>query len=272
MYTEQPVDDEQEDVKDIQTDLENSDEVKDEIKEDVPEDSQELKKEEKEDDTDDEKEDMNESDEVQIVTETIEEIVIDDKTDTEETAEKSFPDCLDIEFSKVVIKQEPIDDDEMLDEKYGIKPEPIDDSKLFLDYYCFYFGECLMFVITDVVDIPVITSMVDNTQTEVVSSIDGNVQLESGVPITTSNSLGAKIKINITKPIANLPKEIPVPTNIIEPDPILPIEPPEDSNEPLPPGEEPIQLNLKPALQGVKLTRQPIVKKGTELTGMCSIM
>lgn len=116
--------------------------------------------------------------------------------------------------------------------------------------------------------------MVDNTQAELVSSIDGNVQLDAGIPISTSSNLGAKIKINITKPIVTLSSKEVVSnnSNVTEPEPLLPIEPPEDSNEPLPPGEEPIQLNLKPALQGLKLTRQPTVKKGTELTGMCSIM
>ncbi|KAK4887613.1 hypothetical protein RN001_003884 [Aquatica leii] len=47
----------------------------------------------------------------------------------------------------------------------------------------------------------------DTTHTEVVSTIDGNVEFESGAPATSTNISG-KIKINITKPIpAIVPKE-----------------------------------------------------------------
>lgn len=115
--------------------------------------------------------------------------------------------------------------------------------------------------------IPLTTPLADNTQAELVSSIDGNVQLESGMPIT---STGSKIKINITKPIQPTPAPTKEPevTKVPTPEPEIP----EENDEPLPPGEEPVQLNLKPALQGVKLTKNPPVMKGTELTGMCSIM
>lgn len=120
-------------------------------------------------------------------------------------------------------------------------------------------------------NLALLTPHADNTQAELVSSIDGNVQLDAGMPLTTTNSIGGKIKINITKPIVTLPiqKESVPP---VEPEIIPPLEHLEKNDEPLPPGEEPIQLNLKPALQGVTLVRNSPVIKGTELTGMCSIM
>lgn len=111
--------------------------------------------------------------------------------------------------------------------------------------------------------IPLSTPMADNTQAELVSSIDGNVQLESGMPIA---AMGSKIKINITKPI------LPAPQPCKEQELSLSETGLPDSSEPLPPGLEPVQLHLKPALQGVVLTENPTVVKGHELTGMCSIM
>ncbi|KAB0796516.1 hypothetical protein PPYR_10577 [Photinus pyralis] len=107
---------------------------------------------------------------------------------------------------------------------------------------------------------------VDTTHTEVVSTIDGNVEFESGV--NPSTGISGKIKINITKPIpAIVAKETKetVEEQLQTADCI-------DPSQPLPPGEEPVQLNIKPALQGLELKRQPTVKKGSELTGLCSIM
>lgn len=44
-------------------------------------------------------------------------------------------------------------------------------------------------------------------------------------------------------------------------------------DEPLPPGEEPeMEYTLKPSLEGVQFSRQPPVSKGSELSGLCSIM
>lgn len=118
------------------------------------------------------------------------------------------------------------------------------------------------------------TSQVDNTQAELVSSMDGNVQLEAGPTLASGGGLGNKIKINITKPIVSVqPKEPTSSSQKEAPAVVVPIvEAPIENDEPLPPGEEPIQLNLKPTLQGLKLTKQATVMKGTELTGMYSIM
>lgn len=107
----------------------------------------------------------------------------------------------------------------------------------------------------------------DTTHTEVVSTIDGNVEFESGLPPSNNMSgISGKIKINITKPIpAIVPKEKDLTSEEKKNDEI-------DPSQPLPPGEEPVQLNLKQALKGIELKKQPVVKKGSELTGLCSIM
>lgn len=97
------------------------------------------------------------------------------------------------------------------------------------------------------------------------SSIDGNVELDAGLP--TASGISNKIKINITKPLPTVvPKENrDIISEELKTDCI-------DPSQPLPPGEEPVQLHVKPALKGLELKRQPTVKKGSELTGLCSIM
>lgn len=109
---------------------------------------------------------------------------------------------------------------------------------------------------------------VDTTQAEVVSTIDGNVEFDSGAPPVASG-VPNKIRINITKSLAPVQPKEPAQPKEIEQSPMIELI---DPSQPLPPGEEPIQLNLKPALQGLSLKGQPVVKRGHELTGMCSIM
>lgn len=108
----------------------------------------------------------------------------------------------------------------------------------------------------------------DTTHTEVVASIDGNVEFEAGTP--NPSGISGKIKINITKPlpVLNPPKENNkdiVSDAVTDKESI-------DPTQPLPPGEESIQLNLKPSLRGVNLRKLPPVKRGSDLTGLCSIM
>lgn len=106
------------------------------------------------------------------------------------------------------------------------------------------------------------------SQPAFISSIDGNIDPTSNIP-TTSASVGNKIKINISKPLPVISHKetkditcdsVPILGTII------------DLSQPLPPEEEPIQLNIKPALRGLALKKLPRVKKGSELTGMCCIM
>lgn len=102
-----------------------------------------------------------------------------------------------------------------------------------------------------------------------VTLIDGNVEFESGMA-PPSSGISGKIKINITKPLPVITtkenKDL-VSSEIDSTSPEL-----IDPSQPLPPGEEPVQLNVKPALQGLTLKKLPPVQKGSELTGLCSIM
>lgn len=112
-------------------------------------------------------------------------------------------------------------------------------------------------------------SEVDTTETDINISIDGNVQFDTGTVTSAAQTFGGKIKINISKPLPVLApketKEVPIENDLIA-DTFI------DPSQPLPPGEEPVQLNVKPALQGVKLKRLPPVQKGKEQIGLCSIM
>lgn len=105
---------------------------------------------------------------------------------------------------------------------------------------------------------------------ELVPSIDGNIELVSSVPsITSSGISGNKIKINISKPLpvinTNKDKESSVEGQ-------FPSETYIDPSEPFPPGEEPEPVTLKPVLKGVNLKKLPAVKRGSELSGLCCIM
>ncbi|GBP76227.1 hypothetical protein EVAR_61897_1 [Eumeta japonica] len=102
----------------------------------------------------------------------------------------------------------------------------------------------------------------DTTHATVLSSIDGNLQLEATVQLPPALPIGG-IRINITKPISFLVKD---PEEKILED----ISP---DNEPPPPGEEPeLDYTLKPTLEGVTFSKQPPVQRGSELSGLCSIM
>lgn len=102
----------------------------------------------------------------------------------------------------------------------------------------------------------------DTTHTTVLSSIDGNIQFESTRAPAPTLPIGG-IRINISKSI---------PSFITNNDDKL-FDDISADDEPLPPGEEPeLEYKLKPALEGVQLSRQPPLNKGTELSGLCSIM
>lgn len=93
---------------------------------------------------------------------------------------------------------------------------------------------------------------------ELESTIDGNLDLESMVPITIGTE---KIKINIKKPIIakkNIIKKNPPVNNIG-----IVVSPPPVELQP---------VSLKPALRNVTLTKLPTVKRDFELSGICSIM
>jgi pre-mRNA cleavage complex 2 protein Pcf11 len=131
---------------------------------------------------------------------------------------------------------------------------------------------------------------VDTTYAAVACSIDGNVKFDDSPQITPGPAPG-KIKINITTLPSVVAKEsqnegevemLPADRSTDkEPGPVLADASREygedgageedvDSQEPPPPGVEPVQL--KPRLVGRKLSKLPPVMKGTELSGLCSIM
>lgn len=97
--------------------------------------------------------------------------------------------------------------------------------------------------------------------TTVLSSIDGNTQLESTVATVASLPIGG-IRINISK---SIPSTVTVDDRVLDDV--------SADEEPLPPGEEPeLEYKLKPSLEGVQLSRQPPLMKDKELSGLCSIM
>lgn len=109
-----------------------------------------------------------------------------------------------------------------------------------------------------------IPPVIDTTHNTVTSSIDGNVQLDDATPAPVL-PLGG-IRINISKSIPSFVNQEDKASEKVLDDVSV-------DDEPLPPGEEPeLEYKLKPSLEGVHLSRQPPVQKGSELSGLCSIM
>lgn len=94
----------------------------------------------------------------------------------------------------------------------------------------------------------------------VVSSIDGNVELQDAAPIVIPKN---KIKINISSKHIQLSK--PVTNEPVAETNISTVEPP-------PPGEELFPANLKPRLVGQKMDIREPIYKGSDTSGLCSIM
>ncbi|XP_052752751.1 uncharacterized protein LOC128201097 [Galleria mellonella] len=174
-------------------------------------------------------EDDGDEDDVVFEAQSVEQVDVEDDADTDdETVEQRRQrDVLAaIDMANVRVKIEPIDPDD----------EPI---------------------ITAEETIP---TAVDTTHVTVLSSIDGNVQLEAIPAPVTSRS----IRINISKSIPSFV------SNVQENKMLEEIN---MDDEPLPPGEEPqLSYKLKPTLENVQFSRQPPANKGNELSGLCSIM
>lgn len=107
------------------------------------------------------------------------------------------------------------------------------------------------------------TAQADTCSAAILSSIDGNVQLEPTAQVLPNIPAGG-IRINITKPLVNQqPREKEPLPKAIEP----------TVNELCPPGEEAnITYKLKPGLEGVSFAVQPPAQRGSELSGLCSVM
>ncbi|KAF7266810.1 hypothetical protein GWI33_019914 [Rhynchophorus ferrugineus] len=103
---------------------------------------------------------------------------------------------------------------------------------------------------------------------QMITSIDGNVELVSNTPMGTASSMSGvgKIKINISKSLPVIPPKESSETSVSsEPDRNA-----DDSEETV--LEEPETLHCKPDLKDTQLKKLPKVAKGSELTGLCSIM
>lgn len=129
----------------------------------------------------------------------------------------------------------------------------------------------ILFLELEEPELQVLTSA-DTTHAAVLSSIDGNVQLEPSVNTSQQVVRPGGIKINISKPFASTQaKEIDSHIDTNSPligtciTPIVSAQPP-------PPGEEPLPISIKPAMQNVNFQQLPTVVKGSELSGLCSIM
>ncbi|KAL3266670.1 hypothetical protein HHI36_010832 [Cryptolaemus montrouzieri] len=225
-----------------------------------------------------EDDDDDDDDDVIIKEETIEQIILDDdddKMDEEETqlSSKSSSQSQSPRSKEAV----EVIDDGFMDVSEGllmlqngmpikVKTEPIDEADEENEFdTSLVGGQDLSLEVLEEAKEPEI----GQTHASFVPSIDGNLEMDTSAP-TPVTSVSGKIKINIHKPLPVIPakdsnKDIfsesdTLPETVIDP------------SQPLPPGEEPILLKLKPALQGVHLKKLPPVQKGSELTGMCSIM
>ncbi|CAH0719314.1 unnamed protein product, partial [Brenthis ino] len=176
--------------------------------------------------------DEGEEDDVVLKAEPVEQVVVEDADTDDETAAERATRDKRAEIDFANIK---------------VKQEPIDPD-----------------------DEPIITAEVesipptiDTTHNTVTSSIDGNVQLEDATQTPVIPFGG--IRINISKTISTT-------TNQEKEDDKM-LEDVSADEELLPPGEEPeLEYKLKPSLEGIEFTKQPPVQKGSELSGLCSIM
>ncbi|KAL1489883.1 hypothetical protein ABEB36_013810 [Hypothenemus hampei] len=103
---------------------------------------------------------------------------------------------------------------------------------------------------------------------ELVNLIDGNMELMSAspTPVPAIKQSGTKIKINISKPLPVIP---PRESNVVDSDKNNTSDKMSDQQLQSPDLEI---LQYKPALLNVPLKKLPPVRKGSELTGLCSIM
>lgn len=108
----------------------------------------------------------------------------------------------------------------------------------------------------------------------VVSSLDGNVEVINKQPAPAP--AGIKIKINLfnkaSSALSTLPSSPPTPSLSERAATSVPVQTPENSSEPLNQTLDESALTNKPRLVGRKLTVLPVMTKGVETSGLCSIM
>ncbi|KAJ8729074.1 hypothetical protein PYW07_006770 [Mythimna separata] len=163
--------------------------------------------------------DEGEEDDVVFKAEPVEEVVVDDEVDTDDetTAERKERDRLaDIDFSKIKVKQEPIDPDD----------EPVLTHE----------------------EETVQAARIDNTHATVESSIDGNLQLDAAnAPATTLPVGGIRINISKSLPtfVSNQEDRLVLEDISADDEPLPPGEEPELEYT-LKPGLEGIQFSRQP--------------------------
>lgn len=180
------------------------------------------------------------------------------KTEDQDDGEESDDDILGIEVLETKIETYELSDEEggreENEEKTSERDDPaineVDLSKVKKEK-------------VDVVDLDTATM-----QPFVVSSIDGNVELEDAAPV----SLPRNIKINIASAIIPSKSAAAAEPAREESPPAESSPPGHHSAEPPPPGEELVPQTVKPRLSQVDLKILPPVEKGCELSGLCSIM
>lgn len=107
-------------------------------------------------------------------------------------------------------------------------------------------------------------AVVDQTITNVVSSIDGNVEMIDAPTVAPAGP--SKIKITFNKPILSQNTATTAPTVIMK-----------DPNDVIPEDDEPEPMPLqpkekKPRIAQSQLTEYPKRVRGTETAGICTIM
>jgi len=109
-------------------------------------------------------------------------------------------------------------------------------------------------------------SQVDQTTSTVTASIDGNVEMGEA-PALAAAPASNRIKITFNKPIAPVaPIAVPV-TPVLD----SPIDPSELQIQEIEPEPLPL-MPRKPRLEGRHFNEYPVQQKGSELSGLCSIM
>ncbi|KAK4312787.1 hypothetical protein Pmani_015799 [Petrolisthes manimaculis] len=120
---------------------------------------------------------------------------------------------------------------------------------------------------------------VNNAETDIASSIDGNMELSSTSPPSVVPTIN-RIKLNISKPVvANVNNNSNINNNNNESSDksdnhhhILNSSSIEEESDEFVPPPFTVDYKLKPAFRDVELEDMPVIFKGEEMSGLCSIM
>ncbi|XP_014243508.1 uncharacterized protein LOC106663303 isoform X2 [Cimex lectularius] len=181
----------------------------------------------------------------------------------------SDDDILQIEVIEPTIESFEIldeDDDDVKDNTEEKKPMIIDDSEKLNNSDDGLETDFTNIVIKKEKEVILPEPAITSHHTTIISSIDGNVELDEAPPLVQPK----KININITSSLTKSKKlrdsdRIQLPTNTVTEFNV------KESSQPLPPGEL-FPACVKPKIHKAKLTELPPVNKGVELSGLCCLM